>query len=218
MVGIIQKSNVEKHIITPMMVRWKAPEHEGIKIDAILADYIHDLSEFDESTLISAFTAVRRVHKYAKWPSAGEFRAACRDQTQSAMTFREPKDKLDKGATERITEAHAYLKKILLEDDIGAELFGAGVWLESRPYILDKVLVSLRNNERPYIPDNELREMIPVWTVERDARRDFTKAKNKSHRQVKKYRELSPVQKNPALLGQNLGQSREDEIKEEFEL
>ena len=77
------RDRVKRAIVDPVRERWVLPR--GTDEETLIGDFHQDLGEFDEPTLHSAFTAIRRSWGKSIWPPASEFSKACSIRHKAAI-------------------------------------------------------------------------------------------------------------------------------------
>jgi len=139
MTDIYARDRVRRLIIDPMLNRWSKPRHVT-SIDAVIGDYIEDLSNFDEATLRHAFTDVRRVHQYASWPPSSSFYQAAKTMAINHGQHAGPEGALNNTilSRDRTMKAHEFAAKFMAETEIGQQSLIEGWFVALRKYLISE--------------------------------------------------------------------------------
>ena len=137
MTDMYARDRVRRLIIDPMLHRWSKPRHVT-SIDAVIGDYIDDLSNFDEPTLHHAFTDVRRAHQYAGWPPSSSFYQAAKNMSIAHKSQSGPEAALNNTilSRDRTMKAHEFAAKYMTETDIGKQSLIEGWFVSLRRYLI----------------------------------------------------------------------------------
>jgi len=132
--GVFKRDRVRRIIVEPMLERWSKPRHVT-SIDAVISDYIEDLSAFSEDILGHAFTEVRRNHPYAGWPSSSQFYQAAQKLTDHHLQ-NNPADNSLISARDRTIQAHKVAARYMDQSVLGQQSWREGWFSVLRKYVV----------------------------------------------------------------------------------
>jgi len=165
--GLFENEAVMRIIVEPMQVRWAKPRNVQ-SIDAVMGDYIDDLSKFSENDLKIAFTEVRQSHEYASWPSSATFLKAVKLIGGSGQANDNSRSGIAQDR-DRAMRAQQYAAWYLDNTDLGKQSWHEGWFISLRRYLVKEAAKQLNSGaEQPHVTvtDHQIAEWQRPWVMD----------------------------------------------------